>query len=161
MLDPMEHLSGAVEVVRREVDAPPATVNADLPAGLEHEFSVTEVYTLPTLASMGTLATGPVPSAFGRLSARDAYQDGSGQADGDNARRWRSRFTEDPLSVDLAGIASAPADGDGTRNVVDATAASETSGFLARVWGAVRGIGATTSRIDERVDDGQRDSKRA
>jgi hypothetical protein len=133
-----------------------------LPAGIENEFRVTKVFMLPTLAMSGSLAAGLVPPGPGRLTARDAYEEATHESDLNNARRWRSRFGEDSVFDDAPSVGSAAESGGERYEGHDAAhGGAEASGFLARVWGAVRGFGATANRFDERDDDGQRGGKRA
>ena len=65
ILDPLKHLADSVEITRSGADAPVKWGEEliDSPAVLNHQFRVTEVFTLPTMATMeapaGLLSLAP------------------------------------------------------------------------------------------------------
>ena len=164
VLDPFEHLADSVEMVGSGDDAAPESSGELIgaPTAIDHEYRVTEVFTLPTLATTEAPAAGFIPPAPERLSLPDAFEDAV-ENDDDNARRWHSRFGEEPAFNGQLSVG--PSEGEiaaGAPHTEEVAAAfsPQSSGFFARVWGAVRGLAATASPSGDRENDGPRGGKR-
>ncbi len=141
-------------------DAPESAMAVPLLTALESRFTVTQTLTLPTFGYAGSPAGGvSLPTPLGS-TARDLYGFAADESVDSAKRRWASRFgpTDDGVEVSTFDNDTFR-DGAPHANAAAFTA-PDASGVLARLWGAVRGLGGTASRAGDRTDLDERNARR-
>jgi hypothetical protein len=88
-------------------------------------------------------------TGVGRNSADDAFVSGN---DAGATRRWAARYSDDHAGVANSWFDDSHDEAKGSPDDSGVYTRAESGGFFARLWGAVRGLGASGSRnaSDER-----------
>ncbi len=157
VLDPQaDHGDAFADFAQDSVDD--ARLDSALPLlpAMEDHFNITQTVSLPTFGFSGPQSWNP-PGAGSGGSVGEAFAE---LPDDAADRRWNTRYADAEGGADGGWLDDVEISSSASPHDSGVFASNEVGGFFARLWGAVRGLGGTAARAEDRSTD-QRDNRRA
>jgi hypothetical protein len=150
ILDPLRGEASVLDAADAAPDLGDGGVDGAVPVltALEHHFDIANAVTLPSFGYGQT--SGGTPPGADHLSIQEAF-DELGAAE--DARSWHGRYADSDDTLRASWLDDPLGKPEASLGDTLASTAGDGGGFLARLWGTVRGLGGMSSRPEDRAGD--------